>query len=552
MSLIANIAIGLSANVAKFITNMSSASKVYDKFYYSTKKARASFNTGFSKMKSFGLYAGAGMGYAINSAAEFNKAMAEVSTIVDTGAVNMATLTDEVLALSRNTGKAPAELAHGLYQTISSGVSASEAMMHLGDSTRAAIAGVADVSDAVDLSTNVMNAYGKGVYGLGRIFDVAFKSVELGKTTFTELASEIGSMLPFASRLNVAIEDLFAATATLTKGGINTAEATTYLRTVMASIITPTEDALKAADKFGITLSSAEVRARGFLPFLQDVQEKTKGNTDAMAKFFPSISSLTAVLSLAGKQSQEFSDIQYALANSTGAMQTAFGKMASSDSAKYNKTLNELKITMIEIGRVGLPVLLDAVNAAKRFYSAHPLIVKLAAAMFLVNKLGIIPMISGISGMIGKLPILLSGLHAWAAAQTLITSSTIMMQMAWGAQLAGIVVVGIALYKITGYLSEIIGLTDLTSNAFKHWGEKLGIFEKVKSTAETKAGMRETWKKQMAAGQITTAEYDRRIASVATAGTSGQRSVNNKSPQIDQTNKTLAQIRDRLGPARAM
>jgi TP901 family phage tail tape measure protein len=564
MTMVSHIAIGLSANVANFVQNMASASKAFEKFHFATKKARANLSAGFSKMKSFGLYAGAAFGYAINSAAEFQKGMAEVSTIVTDSSISMSNLNAEVLALSKETGKGPAELAHGLYQTISSGVEASDAMSHLALSTKAAIAGVAQVSETVDLSTNVVNAYGKGVYSLAKIFDVAFKAVELGKTTFPELASQIGTVLPFASQLEVSLEDLFAATATLTKGGINTAEATTYLKNVMASVITPTSDAAAAAKSLGIEFSASAIKAKGFLPFLQDIQKKTGGNIEAMSRLFPNIRSVTAVLALAGKQSQEFADIQDKLVNSSGALAVAFGKMEASDAEKYVKMLNELRINTIEIGLKALPILLKVVNYFKEFYGTYPLLVEFTAAMIILNRSGIIPMSVGVYQLYGKLPVLISGLKAWAAAQTLVSAATAttvtymatltLIALQW---ITAAAAVGLAFGYISYWIFDAIGLTQKLADNFRLLGEKVewfgrwsGTFTKEKTTAETKGSMQDAWKNQLNSGQITAAEYDRRISSIATSGTSGQRNAA-KSPQIDQTNKTLEQIRDRLGPARA-
>ena len=319
-----------------------------------------------SKAFDFGKIIGvAGIGaltLSVAQAREFGGAMAEVSTIVDTAAVDMGQLNQQVLGLSRETGKGPRELAQGLYQTISAGVGAGEAMEFLDTATRASIAGVAETSEAVDLLTNVMNAYGKGAYETGNIADVAFKTVEKGKTTFSELAASMGQVLPFAAQLDVSLEDLFASTATLTKGGIDTANGATYLKGVMAAVIKPTDQAARAARRYGIDMSVAHVKSVGFGGFLDELKDKTEGNTKALARMFPNLRGLTAVLGLTGKQAEEFRDIQQSLTDSTGAMGKAFDKVSTSDAYRFDKALNRLRVVGIRVGSQILPDVVDVLE----------------------------------------------------------------------------------------------------------------------------------------------------------------------------------------------
>lgn len=323
----------------------------------------------------FGKYLAIGAGVAataflakgVRDAHEFGKAMAEVSTLVDTSRVNMAGLNKEILGLSRETGKGPEDLAKALYQAISAGIPAGEAMQFLGEASKAAIGGVASVTDAVNLSTNVLNAYGMKASEVQRVNDIAFAAVKEGKTTYTELASNMGSVLPFASQLSVSLEDLFASVATLTKGGIDTANATTFLKGVLTSTLKPTKEASDLAEKLGLDFSSAALRAKGLSGFLADVREKTGGNIDAMASLFGNVRGLTAVMALAGTQSEEYGRIVDSLTNSQGAAGEAFRKVAESDIFKFDKALNDMKVSGIELGEKVLPSLTQTLTALAPF-----------------------------------------------------------------------------------------------------------------------------------------------------------------------------------------
>ena len=311
--------------------------------------------------------AGAGMFIAMaakgtRDAYTFGKAMSEVSTLVDTQTVSMRGLHDEVLALSRDTGQAPVALAKGLYQTISAGIDAGNAMKFLGQATRAAIGGVAEVTEAVDLGTNVLNAYGMSASETGRVFDIAFATVKEGKTTFSELAASMGGVLPIAAQLDVGLENIFAGVATLTKGGIDTATAVTYLRGALVAVLKPSGQASALAKRLKIDFSAAGLKAKGFAGFLDDIKVRTGGSAEALATLFPRVQGLTAVMAITGKQADTFAEILENLKNSAGASGEAFSKIAASDFHQFDKALNNLKVTGIALGERVLPGITKALD----------------------------------------------------------------------------------------------------------------------------------------------------------------------------------------------
>jgi hypothetical protein len=183
----------------------------------------------------------------VRHAHDFRIAMAEVSTIVDTSAVSMEVLTRGVRELAKAHGAHEQVVAKGLYQAISAGVEAgAKSLIFLERASELAIAGVADTEQAVDVLTTVLNAYGLQVEQATRVSDVLFKTVELGKTTIPELAQNLGQAIPFAATLGTTLEEVAAIMATVTKGGINTAEAATGIKSVMAALINPVQDAADA------------------------------------------------------------------------------------------------------------------------------------------------------------------------------------------------------------------------------------------------------------------------------------------------------------------
>lgn len=63
--------------------------------------------------------------------------------------------------------------------------------------------------------------------------DVLITTQNLGKTTVDELASNMGKLIPTANGVNIAFDQLGAMYATVTANGVATAEATTYLNSMI-------------------------------------------------------------------------------------------------------------------------------------------------------------------------------------------------------------------------------------------------------------------------------------------------------------------------------
>ena len=192
---------------------------------------------------------------AVSQAINFSRAMAEVTTITDLNASETKALTDRVREMSVAMGVDATETARGLYQTISSGVTDStEAMELLRIATNLSIAGLTDQETVVDVLTTVMNAYGMSVEDASDISDTLFTTVRLGKIRLGELAASLGSVIPIAANVGISFEEISAAIAALTKGGLKAERSTTALRAALTAMLQPSQKMQKAAKAAGFEI----------------------------------------------------------------------------------------------------------------------------------------------------------------------------------------------------------------------------------------------------------------------------------------------------------
>lgn len=277
---------------------------------------------------------------AVKAGAAYETSLAKVGTIADTSAKPLADLSREIIQLSNDTGEGAAELNEALYSAISAGADAERAVDLVAVAVKAARGGFTDTETAVDGLTSALNAYAMETADAQGLANKFLVTQNLGKTTFGQLASSIGTVAPTANAAGVSVEELLASVASLTANGIGTSEAMTGMKAALSNIIKPTGEAAKLAQQLGIDFSAASLQTKGWAGFLAELQEKTGGNTDQMATLFGSVEALNTVLTLTSEQG-------------TALMTKTLDEMASNTTAlddAYEAMSGALEMTVQKIG----------------------------------------------------------------------------------------------------------------------------------------------------------------------------------------------------------
>ena len=264
---------------------------------------------------------------------DFERQMAEVSTMLDDPQKFMGQFTEGVKRLAVEFGESTDTLAKGLYDILSASVPPAQAMDVLAASVRAAKAGLSETGVAADAITTILNAYQMSADEAGSVSDWMFGVVKRGKTTFAELAPNIGKTATIAATAGVELNELGAMLAVLTRNGISTEEAVTSLNAIISTFLKPTDEAQQLAKQLGFDLSSATIQAEG----LEGVFRKIASlPPDAISKLFPNVRALKGVLP-ALRNLEGFAEDMELLGNAAGLTAEAHKKMADTIGAAFNK-----------------------------------------------------------------------------------------------------------------------------------------------------------------------------------------------------------------------
>lgn len=287
---------------------------------------------------------------SVKAANEFQKAMSNVSTLVDTSVVNMQALTKQVLQLNPALGDAT-EITKGLYQAFSAGaVDAQDAMKITTDAATFAKAALTDTFTAVDALTTAVNAYGRETMTTTKASDIFFQTIKYGKITGEELAATIGTSIPLFANTGIRLEELAAGMAAMTKQGINAHLATTQLNAIINMFLKPSNEMVDVLNRMGYESGAAMLKAEGLAGALDLVQTATGGDAAEMAKLLPNVRALRGAMALSGVGGEEFTRVLEEMENAAGVTGEAFNKQEKTFETLRN-TMKNLQITVGNIGK---------------------------------------------------------------------------------------------------------------------------------------------------------------------------------------------------------
>lgn len=293
------------------------------------------------------------------SALETN--MRNVATVADTSVMSIGKMTDSVrqLAISGKVTQDVNQLSDGLYNIVSSGFQGADALKILGESAKAASAGLTDTITSGTAITQILNAYGMSAQNAAQISDILFHTVNVGVLNFQELAQTTGQWAATTAALKVPIGEATAALAAMTKAGSDADMAATSLRTMMLAFINPSDEMQKLLTKIGFASGQALIAQLGLAGGLQKVVSATDGSASSLQKLFQDVQGLNGVLQLTGAQAGFFNEQAKQMSSTQGAAgetTKALAEQQKSLSAQWQVFKNQLTELKIELGSLLAPL----------------------------------------------------------------------------------------------------------------------------------------------------------------------------------------------------
>jgi TP901 family phage tail tape measure protein len=305
---------------------------------------------------------------ALKASTDFNAGMANVATLIPGNTARVKELGGAVQDMAVRVGKGTDDLTGGLYQTISAFGDTADSVKILETNARAARAGLASTTDAINLTSAVTKAYGDTSAGaVGKVADLGLLTVRLGQTTFPELAASIGKVTPMAKELNVSQEELFATMATLTGVTGGAAEVATQMRGAFSALMSPSGDLTKLFEKQGIASGKALIEQRGMAGALQFVADAATKSGQPLSKFLGNVEAQTLALALTGPQADSYAAKLAEMGKAAGTTDVAFNEATQGVNAQgfaMEQMKAKAQVAAQQLGEGLAPALSEAFDAA--------------------------------------------------------------------------------------------------------------------------------------------------------------------------------------------
>ena len=291
---------------------------------------------------------------AIKMAADFDKSMTQIKTLVGIASDEVDQMGKAAVEMAKSTGVSAREAADALFFITSAGLRGGDAIAVLEQSLKASAIGLGETKVVADLATSALNAYGIENLSASQATDVLTAAVREGKLSADSLSQSMGTVLPIASQLGVQFSEVGATFAAMSRTGTDAAMAATQIRGVLFSLLKPSKQAKDTLAEFGLSAAGLrkQIKEEGLLSTLKTLTETFGDNEEAQGKVFANTRALSGVLDLMGNNLASTEQIFQRMNTTTGITAEAFTELEKSTSFQLNKSLKNLQNSFTDIGAI--------------------------------------------------------------------------------------------------------------------------------------------------------------------------------------------------------
>lgn len=321
---------------------------------------------------------------AVEAATKFEAAFARTQTIMDETEMSVNGMRSSILKLSQDSAMAATDVSDAVYNAISGSVSTKDAVDFVDQANKLSVAGFTSLASATDIMTTTLNTYGLSADKVGGISNVLISTQNLGKTTVNELSESMGRAISTASAYGVDLQNLSTAYVELTRGGVQTSMATTYLSGMFNELGDAGSKVGKLlAEQTGSSFGQLMAQGWSLGDVLQVLSNTVNGNAEAMMGLWGSQEAGKAANAIMTQSVEDFnavlSQMNQEMAGTTGTTEKAYETMTSTSEFIDQRLSNSVTNLGIAFGDGLNPplnaiksTLADVIERFTGFLNDHP------------------------------------------------------------------------------------------------------------------------------------------------------------------------------------
>ncbi len=303
----------------------------------------------------------AALGYAVNTAADFEAQMGRVGAIAEASSAELEAMTKTAMELGASTSKSASEVAQGMEMMATMGFKANEIIAAMPGVIAAAEASGEDMALVADTMAVALRAFGLEASQSTHVADVLAKTANISAANVEGMAYALKYAAAPAHTLGMSLEELSAAVAIMSDAGIRGETAGTTLRSALLSLTAPSKEASKELENLKVKITDAQGNMLPFADIIAQLRAGMQGwgnaqKAAALETLFgkEAVSGMMAVIE-AGPE--KIRALTAELQNSTGASAQVAAQMKDNLKGALEQLSGAFETMQITIGNALIPVI---------------------------------------------------------------------------------------------------------------------------------------------------------------------------------------------------
>lgn len=291
----------------------------------------------------------------VSTGMNFTSSMSEVQALSGATGAELEALTETAKKYGASTKYTAAESAQALKYMALAGWDSQQMIDGLPGVLNLAAASGEDLATTSDIVTDALTAFGMSAEDSTRFVDVLAQASSNSNTTVSMMGETFKYVAPVAGALGYSIEDTAVAIGLMANSGIKAGQAGTALRAIMSRMADPPEDAAKAMDALGLSLTDSEGNMKSLDEVMQDMRDAFSGlNASEKAAYASTIGgteAMSGLLAIVNASDGDFNKLTESINNSTGACEEMASTMqdnVTGDLASLSSAFEGLQLNVFE------------------------------------------------------------------------------------------------------------------------------------------------------------------------------------------------------------
>lgn len=388
-----------------------------------------------------------GLGFAINTAANFEQAMANIAAVTGASGAELDAYGDLALEIGSKTSFGASEGAQAIEELAKAGIPMAD-ILNGGAMAAANLAEAGGIAmpEAATTMSNAMNMFGIAGKDATGVADIFAQAANASAADVGDLAQALSQGGPQAAAFGMSLDETVGALALFSNYGIKGSDAGTSLKTMLTSLANPSSEAAALMDELGIAAFDAQGNFIGMEALAGELQTGLSGLTQEQQN--------AALATIFGADAQRVANILF--------QEGAAGVAAMNEQIANSPKASEMAATRLN-------TLKGSIESLKGAFETAMIIV---GSAFIPAIRGVADVISGavvgfanlspnVQKFIGYAVAGVAGVLAFTGALMLVTSSLLPMVGAFMAVLSPVLLVVAALGALyLAYKTNFLGFAD--------------------------------------------------------------------------------------------